>query len=187
MILNDKQIVDRIRIEKPTKDLKPHKVKISKGLSSFGYDLTLAGDVEELCSGEIDPKNFGSNVFKRKLLCINNEKLIPDYVIIPPGGFVLGHSLEFLYIPENVIAVCVGKSTYARCGLIVNVTPLEPGWRGQVTLEIHNTSRCSVRLYVYEGICQVLFYEGERPATTYEDKKGKYQDQRGIVYPKGQE
>jgi len=186
MILNDKEIFELVKITKIDRDLKPAKTRISKGYSSFGYDLTLSPIIEELCSGTIDPKDFKNspNLSKRTLHpCLTNE--VPDYVIIPPGAFVLGCSLEYLKIPEDVIGICVGKSTYARCGLIVNVTPLEPGWEGQVTLELHNTSKCSIKVYTYEGICQVNFHKGNRPNHTYADKKGKYQGQKGIVYPKG--
>lgn len=182
-ILNDIQIKQLINIEDRIPNPKKE-IEISNGITSFGYDLTLAEVVEEIANGDIDPKNFDkTKVHIRRLVAEYNGNT-PDYVILPPYSFVLAHSVEYLKIPQNVIGICVGKSTYARCGLVVNVTPLEPGWEGQVTLEIHNTSRCRVKLYLYEGICQVNFFKGMRPLVTYSDKKGKYQGQLGIVYPK---
>jgi dCTP deaminase len=154
---------------------------ISYGLSSFGYDIRLdkfiytpaLPDVRTLQI--LDPKSGGSMV--------NQDKMWDTRVIdkngyeIPPHGFVLANSVERFNIPEDILAVCVGKSTYARCGLVVNVTPLEPGWNGFLTLEISNTTNFNVKIYANEGIAQLLFYKGERPLTTYADRAGKYQDQ----------
>jgi dCTP deaminase len=157
---------------------------ISFGVSSFGYDLRLSEDVElfshDNC-GTIDPKNFNpKNMVKLQV----HEDETGRYVLIPPHGFCLGRSVEYFRIPRNVACVVQGKSTYARCGINTNVTPLEPMWEGHVTLEISNTTHLPVKVYVNEGLCQVLFFQGEQPMVSYADKNGKYQGQTGITYPK---
>ena len=152
---------------------------ISYGLSSYGYDLRLAPEFKvftNLYAAVVDPKDF----HKRSLIDIKG-----NYCFIPPNSFLLGRSVERLRIPRNVLTLCVGKSTYARCGLIVNVTPLEPSWHGYVTLEISNTTPLPARVYANEGIAQVLFFEGDELCnSSYADRNGIYQGQKGIQLPK---
>ena len=151
---------------------------ISYGLSSFGYDLRAAPEWRIFVNAfntVVDPKNF------------NTDSLVEvkgDTCIIPPNSFALTRSLEYLRIPDDVMVVALGKSSYARCGLVANVTPLEPGWEGHVTLELSNTTPLPAKVYANEGIVQLLFFRGERPETTYADRKGKYQGQRGVTLPK---
>ena len=152
---------------------------ISYGLSSFGYDARVSDEFKiftNVNSEVVDPKNFKSSNFITK----NSSECI-----IPPNSFVLARTVEYFKIPKNVITVCLGKSTYARCGIIVNVTPFEPEWEGHVTLEISNTTPLPAKIYANEGIAQVLFFEGdEQCEVTYADKKGKYQNQTGITLPR---
>jgi len=152
---------------------------ISYGLSSYGYDLRVADEFKIFTNVNctiVDPKNFDPRSFVefRGPVCI-----------VPPNSFALARSVEYFKIPRNVITVCVGKSTYARCGIIVNVTPLEPEWEGFVTLEISNTTPLPARVYSNEGLCQIVFFESDELCEiSYKDKKGKYQAQQGIVLPK---
>lgn len=151
---------------------------ISYGLSSFGYDIRIANEYKvftNVNSAIIDPKVFNSASF---------VDFIGDICIIPPNSFVLARTVEYFRIPANVLSICIGKSTYARCGLIVNVTPLEPGWEGFLTLEISNTTPLPARIYSNEGIAQLLFFEGDTPEITYADRKGKYQNQQGVTLPR---
>lgn len=152
---------------------------ISYGLSSYGYDIRVSSEFKvftNLHSAVVDPKNFDPNSFVE----IEN-----DYCIIPPNSFALAKTVEYFRIPRSTVTVCVGKSTYARCGIIVNVTPFEPEWEGYVTLEISNTTPIPAKIYSNEGIAQVLFFEGDEECeTSYADKKGKYQKQTGITHPK---
>ena len=151
---------------------------ISYGLSSFGYDLRAAPEWKVFTNAYgavVDPKAFDPQSF---------VEIEGDAVLIPPNSFALTRSVEYLRMPENVIAIALGKSTYARCGIVANVTPLEPGWEGHVTLEISNTTPLPARVYAGEGIVQILFFEGEKPETTYKSRQGKYQGQRGITLPK---
>lgn len=151
---------------------------ISYGLSSFGYDLRAAREWKiftNVFSSVVDPKSFDQRSF------VEYEG---DEVLIPPNSFALTRSLEYLRMPDDVIALAVGKSTYARCGIVANVTPLEPGWEGNVTLEISNTTPLPARVYSGEGIVQILFFQGERPLVSYKDRGGKYQGQTGITLPK---
>jgi len=152
---------------------------ISYGLSSYGYDLRVADEFKiftNVNSTIVDPKKFDARSFV--------EFKGPD-CIVPPNSFALARSVEYFKIPRNVLTVCVGKSTYARCGIIVNVTPLEPEWEGFVTLEISNTTPLPARVYSNEGLCQIIFLESDELCeTSYKDKKGKYQAQQGIVLPK---
>ena len=153
--------------------------KISFGVSSYGYDARVSDEFKiftNVNSEIVDPKNFKSTNFvtKNSLECI-----------IPPNSFVLARTVEYFKIPEDILVICLGKSTYARCGIIVNVTPLEPGWEGHVTLEISNTTPLPAKIYSNEGLCQVLFFESDEECeTSYKDKKGKYQKQTGITLPK---
>lgn len=152
---------------------------ISYGLSSYGYDIRVTDEFKiftNVHSAVVDPKNF-------------NPKSFIDYkgdvCIIPPNSFVLAQTVEYFRIPRNVLTVCLGKSTYARCGLIVNVTPFEPEWEGFVTLEISNTTPLPARVYANEGIAQVLFFESDEVCEiSYADRKGKYQKQQSIVLPR---
>lgn len=153
--------------------------KISHGLSSFGYDALLAPEFKIFTNANnalVDPKNFSPDCFVDKT---------GDSCVIPPNGFMLGRTTEYFKIPKDILVLCIGKSTYARCGIIVNVTPLEPGWEGHVTLEIHNTTPLPAVVYANEGICQFIFIRGEHPPlTTYDTRNGKYMNQTGIVLPR---
>ncbi len=152
---------------------------ISYGLSSYGYDIRVAPEFKvftNVHSAIVDPKSFDD----RSFVDINE-----DVCIIPPNSFALARTVEFFRIPRDVLVLCVGKSTYARCGLIVNVTPLEPTWEGYLTLEISNTTPLPAKIYGNEGIAQLLFFEGdEEPETTYADRQGKYMQQVGVTLPK---
>jgi dCTP deaminase len=152
---------------------------ISYGLSSYGYDLRVADEFKiftNVNSAIVDPKHFDEKSF----VTINS-----DVCIVPPNSFALARSVEYFKIPRDVLTICVGKSTYARCGIIVNVTPFEPEWEGYVTLEISNTTPLPARIYANEGLCQILFFQSDEPCeVSYKDKKGKYQAQKGIVLPK---
>jgi dCTP deaminase len=152
---------------------------ISYGVSSYGYDIRVADEFKiftNVHSTTVDPKNFDPLSF---------VDIKAASCVIPPNSFALARTVEYFRIPRNVLTVCVGKSTYARCGIIVNVTPFEPEWEGFVTLEISNTTPLPAKIYANEGIAQVLFFEGDEPCdTSYADKKGKYQSQQSIVLPK---
>ena len=152
---------------------------ISYGLSSYGYDIRVADEFKvftNINSTVVDPKNFDSRSF---------VDVKADVCIIPPNSFALSRTVEYFRIPRDVLTVCVGKSTYARCGLIVNVTPFEPEWEGFVTLEISNTTPLPAKVYANEGIAQVLFFQSDEVCeVSYADKKGKYQKQQGLTLPK---
>jgi len=152
---------------------------ISYGLSSFGYDLRVADEFKiftNVNSAIVDPKKFDERSF---------VALRADSIMVPPNSFALARSVEYFKIPRDVLTICVGKSTYARCGIIVNVTPFEPEWEGFVTLEISNTTPLPAKIYANEGLCQILFFQGDEPCqVSYKDKAGKYQKQTGIVLPK---
>ncbi|WP_149454497.1 dCTP deaminase [Pasteuria penetrans] len=152
---------------------------VSFGLSSYGYDLRVADEYKifhNTWTSVIDPKAIHESSFLdfKGPICT-----------IPPNSFALAHSVEYFRIPRGVLAVCVGKSTYARCGIVTNVTPFEPGWEGHVTLEISNTTPLPARIYSNEGLCQVLFFVADEPCeVSYDDRGGKYQGQRGISLPR---
>jgi dCTP deaminase len=152
---------------------------ISYGVSSYGYDMRVANEFRiftNVLNSIVDPKEFDPNSF---------VKFEGDICIVPPNSFALARSVEYFRIPRNVLTITVGKSTYARCGIITNVTPLEPEWEGHVTLEISNTTPLPAKIYANEGIAQVLFLKGEEePLVSYGDKKGKYQGQTGVTLPK---
>ena len=181
-VLSDKWI-KKMALEhgmiKPFVPQQNRKKKISYGLSSFGYDARVSNEFKiftNVNSGIVDPKNFKQNSFitKRGKECI-----------IPPNSFVLASTVEYFRIPKNVLVICLGKSTYARCGIIVNVTPLEPGWEGHVTLEFSNTTPLPAKIYANEGAAQFIFLRGnEYPQVTYADRKGKYMRQQGVTLPK---
>jgi dCTP deaminase len=152
---------------------------ISYGLSSYGYDARIAAEFKvftNIDSVTIDPKNFSPSSFVDRNT---------DACIIPPNSFALGRTVEYFRIPRGVLAICLGKSTYARCGIIVNVTPLEPSWEGHVTIEVSNTTPLPARIYANEGICQFLFLEGDQECeTSYADRAGKYMRQTGVSLPR---
>jgi dCTP deaminase len=163
----------------PFEDRQVRKGVISYGLSSYGYDIRVADEFKvftNINSTVVDPKNFDARSF---------VDVKADVCIIPPNSFALAKTVEYFRIPRNVLTVCVGKSTYARCGLIVNVTPFEPEWEGFVTLEISNTTPLPAKVYANEGISQVLFFESDEDCeVSYADKAGKYQKQQGLTLPR---
>ncbi|OHC91567.1 MAG: dCTP deaminase [Sideroxydans sp. RIFOXYD2_FULL_59_7] len=152
---------------------------VSYGTSSYGYDIRCSREFKlftNINSTIVDPKNFDPSSF------VNVEA---DYCIIPPNSFALARTVEYFRIPRNVLTVCLGKSTYARCGIIVNVTPFEPEWEGYVTLEFSNTTPLPAKIYANEGVAQVLFFESDEVCeTSYKDRGGKYQGQHGVTLPK---
>jgi dCTP deaminase len=163
---------------KPFEDRQVRKGGISFGLSSYGYDIRIADEFKiftNINNSIVDPKSFDPRSF------VDYQG---EVALIPPNSFALGRSVEYFKIPRNVLTICVGKSTYARCGIITNVTPFEPEWEGYVTLEISNTTPLPAKIYANEGIAQVLFFESDEPCeTSYADRQGKYQGQQGIVLP----
>jgi dCTP deaminase len=152
---------------------------ISYGLSSYGYDARVSNEFmifTNVDSAVVDPKAFSDKAFVRRET---------DVCIIPPNSFALARTVEYFRIPRDVMVICLGKSTYARCGIIVNVTPLEPEWEGHVTLEFSNTTPLPAKVYANEGACQFLFLQGDQPCeVSYRDRKGKYQGQTGVVPPR---
>jgi len=163
----------------PFEDRQVREGKSRYGVSSYGYDLRVADEFRiftNVNSTTVDPKNFDARNF---------VEFKGPVCIIPPNSFALARSVEYFRIPRNVLTICVGKSTYARCGIIVNVTPFEPEWEGFVTLEISNTTPLPAKIYGNEGLCQVIFFESDEACEiSYKDKKGKYQSQQGIVLPR---
>ncbi|MBV6399755.1 MAG: dCTP deaminase [Anaerolineales bacterium] len=167
------------RMIEPFVDKQVRQGVISYGVSSYGYDIRVADEFmifTNVHSAIVDPKNFDpKSMFEFK----------GDVCVIPPNSFALARTIEYFRIPRKVLTICLGKSTYARCGLIVNVTPFEPEWEGYVTLEISNTTPLPAKIYANEGLAQVLFFEGDEECeVSYADKKGKYQGQKTIVLPK---
>jgi len=164
---------------KPFVDSQIKNESISYGLSSYGYDIRVSDEYKiftNINNSMVDPKKFDSKSF------VNFKG---DVCIVPANSFALARSVEYFKIPRNVLTICLGKSTYARCGIIVNVTPFEPEWEGYVTLEISNTTPLPAKIYSNEGLCQVLFFESDEECeVSYKDKKGKYQSQVGITLPK---
>ena len=182
MIKPDKWIRDKClneRMIEPFVDHLSAEGKISYGLSSYGYDIRVAEEYKiftNALAGVVDPKDFDQRSFvdTRGTTCV-----------VPPNSFALARSVEYFRIPRDVLAICVGKSTYARCGIIVNVTPLEPGWEGILTLEISNTTPLPAKIYSLEGIAQLLFFQSDEVCeVSYADRKGKYQNQVGVVLPR---
>ena len=153
--------------------------KISYGLSSYGYDARVSNEFKiftNINSEVVDPKNFKQSNFISKKV---------SECIVPPNSFVLASTVEYFKIPNDIMVICLGKSTYARCGIIVNVTPLEPGWEGYVTLEFSNTTPLPAKIYANEGAAQFIFLKGnEKPEVTYADRDGKYMKQKGVTLPK---
>ena len=164
---------------KPFVDEQKAGKNISYGLSSFGYDARVSNEFKiftDVDSAIVDPKNFKSNSFVSRKT---------EECIIPPNSFALASTIEYFKIPEDVMVICLGKSTYARCGIIVNVTPLEPGWEGYVTLEFSNTTPLPAKVYAHEGAAQFIFLKGnEKPEVTYDKRNGKYMKQSGVTLPK---
>lgn len=152
---------------------------ISYGLSSYGYDVRSADEFKiftNINSAIVDPKNFDPSSF---------IDIKTNVCIIPPNSFVLARTVEYFRIPRNVLVICLGKSTYARCGIIVNVTPLEPEWEGHITLEFSNTTNLPAKIYANEGVAQLIFLESNEPCEiSYKDRRGKYQGQQGVTLPK---
>lgn len=176
-VLPDWRIVEDVKIE-PFAESAVGRGVISYGVSSYGYDVRVGRHFKvftNVYGALIDPKNFSPDAF---------VDIEADSCIIPPNSFALAETVEYFEIPRNVLAVCLGKSTYARCGIIVNITPLEPEWRGKITIEISNTTPLPAKVYANEGIAQILFFRGEDECkVSYADKKGKYQDQKGLTLP----
>ena len=173
-----KQMALEHRMIEPFEDRQVRDGVISYGVSSYGYDIRVADEFKvftNINSTVVDPKKFDARSFVD----------VKGDCIIPPNSFALAKTVEYFRIPRDVLTVCVGKSTYARCGLIVNVTPFEPEWEGYVTLEISNTTPLPAKVYANEGIAQVLFFQSDEPCeVSYKDKKGKYQGQQGLTLPK---
>lgn len=167
------------RMIEPFEDRQVRQGVISYGVSSYGYDMRVAREFRiftNVLSSVVDPKNFDPRSF---------VEFEGDVCIVPPNSFALARSVEYFRIPRDVVTVTVGKSTYARCGIITNVTPFEPEWEGYVTLEISNTTPLPAKIYANEGIAQVLFFKGdEAPEVSYKDKQGKYQGQHGVTLPR---
>ena len=181
-VLSDKWIKEMVRTNNMISPFENKQVRgnrISHGLSSFGYDARVSNEFKiftNVNSEIIDPKDFKLNNFISKK---------GDECIIPPNSFVLSSTVEYFRIPNDVMVICLGKSTYARCGIIVNVTPLEPSWEGNVTLEFSNSTPLPAKIYANEGAAQFIFLKGnEKPEITYADRNGKYMKQSGVTLPK---
>jgi dCTP deaminase len=181
MVKNDRWIRDRAStgMITPFNESQVREGVISYGVSSYGYDMRIADEFKiftNINTTIVDPKSFDPKSF---------VDFKGEVCIIPPNSFALGHSVEYFRIPRDVLVICLGKSTYARCGIVVNVTPLEPEWEGHVTIEISNTTPLPAKIYAGEGIAQLLFLGGaEICETSYKDKSGKYQAQKGITLPR---
>ena len=181
MILNDKQIANLCtskNVIHPFVSSQRSNGVISYGLSSYGYDIRVADEFKIFHNVNftvVDPKNFDDRAF---------VEFQGEICIIPPNSFALARSVEYIKMPRNVTGLVLGKSTYARCGIVTNFTPLEAGWEGHITIEISNTTPLPAKIYANEGIAQVLFFKGDDCLVSYADRKGKYQGQRGITLPK---
>ena len=176
-LLADWQIRQLVKIE-PFAEEAHRPGFVSFGVSSYGYDVRVGRSFKvftNVYGAIIDPKHFDPTAF---------VDIEADSCVIPPNSFALAETVEYFEIPRDVLAICLGKSTYARCGIIVNVTPLEPEWRGKITIEISNTTPLPARIYANEGIAQILFFKADQACEkSYADKKGKYQDQKGLTLP----
>lgn len=184
-VMSDRWIREMARSEgmiEPFVDRQESKGAISYGLSSYGYDARVSEEFKiftNVDSAVVDPKDFSPKSFV--------DRRVP-VCVIPPNSFALARTVEYFRIPRDVLVICLGKSTYARCGIIVNVTPLEPGWEGHVTLEFSNTTPLPAKVYANEGACQFLFLKGNEPCeVSYADRAGKYQGQTGVTLPKMKE
>jgi dCTP deaminase len=186
-LLADSQIRKEVRID-PFEESVKRPGRVSYGLSSYGYDVRVGTRFKIFTPTPrtggitvVDPKAFTDDLFVE----VDTKARGVDHIVIPPNSFALCETVEFIEVPRDMLVVCLGKSTYARCGLIVNVTPLEPEWRGRVTLEISNTTPLPARVYANEGIAQLVFIRGEKVCEkSYADKGGKYQDQAGLTLPR---
>jgi dCTP deaminase len=185
-ILCDTQIRESVRIV-PFADNAKRPGAVSFGVSSYGYDVRVGTRFKIFTNATsggtaiVDPKAFSNDLF----ITIDTAETGKDHIVIPPNSFALAETVEVIDVPRDVLAICVGKSTYARCGIIVNVTPLEPEWRGKVTIEISNTTPLPAKIYANEGIAQMIFLKADRPCSvSYADKGGKYQDQSGLTLPR---
>lgn len=186
-ILSDKSIAELVKTQNMIEPFAENQTRanekgekiISYGNSSYGYDARVSNEFKiftNIDSAIVDPKDFSDNSF------VNRST---DVCIIPPNSFALARTVEYFRVPKDVLVVCVGKSTYARCGIIVNVTPLEPGWEGHVTLEFSNTTPLPAKIYAYEGACQFLFFKGDKACeVSYDLRNGKYMGQTGVTLPK---
>ena len=185
-LLSDKDIREMVKTHKmiePYEDVLVKQIDdnklVSYGLSSYGYDIRVSNEFKvftNVYNSIVDPKNFRDDSF---------VDIKGPFCIVPPNSFALARSVEYFRIPRNLLTICIGKSTYARCGIIVNVTPFEPEWEGHVTLEISNTTPLPAKIYSNEGIAQVLFFEAKSVCeTSYADRRGKYMKQKGIVVPR---
>ena len=185
-IKSDKWIKRMVREKGMIDPFEPKQVRkngekrlISYGTSSYGYDVRCSNEFKiftNINSATVDPKNFDETSF---------VNLVNDECVIPPNSFALASTIEYFKIPRNVLTICLGKSTYARCGIIVNVTPLEPEWEGHVTLEFSNTTSLPAKIYANEGVAQMIFLESDEECeTSYKDRGGKYQGQKGVTLPK---
>ncbi|MCX7342685.1 MAG: dCTP deaminase [Proteobacteria bacterium] len=182
MILSDKWIREAAQkhgMIEPFVENQKREGMISYGLSSYGYDARCSPEFKiftNVNNAIVDPKDFSPNSF------VDRET---DVCIIPPNSFALARTVEYFRIPRDVLVICLGKSTYARCGIIVNVTPLEPEWEGHVTLEFSNTTPLPAKIYANEGVCQFLFFKGDQPCeVSYKDRSGKYMKQTGVTLPR---
>jgi dCTP deaminase len=180
-ILSDNQI-ERLVTIRPFEKQAKRPGTVSFGVTSYGYDVRVGTRFKiftNVNSSIVDPKNFDPRSF------VDVDAGERGFILIPPNSFALCETVEYFEIPRDMLAICVGKSTYARCGIIVNVTPLEPEWKGKVTIEISNTTPLPAKIYANEGIAQIIFLRGEEVcARSYADKSGKYQDQPGLTLPK---
>lgn len=183
MILSDREIAERVRSQRMIEPFVDHQVVVgvvSYGLSSYGYDFRVADEFKVFQGtdeGSIDPKHLDDGAFA--------DVVTDDICIIPPNSFALARSLEVFRIPRDILALCAGKSTYARCGVLLNVTPLEPEWEGHITLAISNTSPLPARIYANEGVGQIIFLRASEVCrVSYADREGRYQRQQGIVLPR---
>lgn len=186
-ILSDRSIAALVKSHRMIEPFTVNQIKqndkgekiISYGNSSYGYDARVSNEFKiftNIDSAIVDPKNFSESSFVNRTT---------DVCIIPPNSFALARTVEYFRIPKDVLVICVGKSTYARCGIIVNVTPLEPGWEGHVTLEFSNTTPLPAKIYAGEGACQFLFFKGDQPCeVSYDKRSGKYMGQTGVTLPK---
>jgi dCTP deaminase len=187
VVLCDTQIRQLVGIE-PFADSDKRAGRVSWGVSSYGYDIRVGTLFKVFTNvaphgsrAVADPKHFDDDMF----VTIDTRNTGKDHVVIPPNSFALGETVEMIHVPRDMLAICVGKSMYARCGIIVNVTPLEPQWRGKVTLEISNTTPLPAKIYANEGIAQIVFIKADHVcAMSYADKGGKYQDQAGLTLPR---
>jgi dCTP deaminase len=186
-VLCDSQIRELVRIDPFEQNLR-RPGKVSFGVSSYGYDVRVGSRFKVFTPTTrtggvsiVDPKAFTDEF----MVELDTDLIGTDHIVIPPNSFALAETVETFDVPREILVICVGKSTYARCGLIVNVTPLEPEWRGKVTLEISNTTPLPAKVYANEGIAQMIFLKGDRVCEiSYADKAGKYQDQAGLTLPK---